>query len=1054
MPQHTLAKRVRLLIPLTLLTLAALACNLGAQPPNATNTPGGTVGQTQVAQSDVPEVEIKSPTDGSEVVIQTEVQVYVHASDRVGVTRIEMRVDNLIVDTAASPEALGAPSMDSLLSWTPNSVGPHVVQVVAFRGNTKGNPKSITLTVRQNAAQITKPASSPVFLTASPTTDPTCRARVNVAGLNVRRGPGINYDSLTTLSPEGITVAIIGTTQDRSWWEVNVNGLIGWVSAAYTTQQGICTNIISVPIPASPTVQPGSTAIIIPPTFTALPTLPPLPPTSTIQIVILPTLTWTPVPTQGPNQPSIGDLSSTAIFATQTKLAQPPTATPTFTGTPTTAPGITATIAPTATITQTPSLTPTPQLPNLVVSSVETTSTTIVLDPVQKLATVPFIVKVQNIGDAPAPVFQVTVEQPDGTRVSANTTIVLNPKSETELTLQVPFTKEGPERIVVIADSGNAIVESNETDNVTFKDVNVVVATSAAPTATYTASAAPTTAVPTTVVPATTAAATTAAPTVEATTAVPPTLVVPTTEVATAAATTAVPTTEATTAVPTTAVPTTAVPTTEVATVAPTTAVPPTTQCPQPTPEQVLVDPVTSPTDQLTQVITVHINNGETVTITGESGTFQAAGDFSANPAQVQITLLPNTTHHLTVAVTVRSTTSNGCTYPGYSLTTTTDRNGAPLVIVQQTPTQVAVVPTATFTETPVPPTATFTETPIPPTATFTETPVPPTATFTETPIPPTATFTETPVPPTAVPPTETPVPPTATPVPPTETPIPPTATFTETPVPPTAVPPTETPVPPTAVPPTQAPITDMLTIPVVPNLNDQGVLARIRQINATGKNNGVVSGDFRLVGDTTLSGVANIADPTSNLGTTHPELAAAAQFFAAGITSTKDVKDNLSSADILNPAKGTGTCQNKAPLACALEAKPATILISVGRSDIAANIPLDQFQANLKTAIDTAAAQGTIPVLVTISGVNGADAKVAEYNNAIYELAKAENIPLFNLYGIKAQNPALIDASGNLSVGPNKADFSDAGLQFGENVANLHILQLFSQLQTAVPLS
>src|SRR4051812_23832952 len=198
MPQHPPATRVRLLIPLALLVVAALACNLGAQPQSETPIPGSatTAAGTPVAQSDIPEVEIRSPADNTEVVTQTEVQVYVRAVDRIGVTRIEMRVDNQIVDTAASPEANGTPTMDSILSWTPNNPGPHVVQVVAFRGSTRGNPKSITLTVRDTPAQVPVPAGSPAFLTASPTSDPTCRARADQT-VNVRSGPGINYGVIT-----------------------------------------------------------------------------------------------------------------------------------------------------------------------------------------------------------------------------------------------------------------------------------------------------------------------------------------------------------------------------------------------------------------------------------------------------------------------------------------------------------------------------------------------------------------------------------------------------------------------------------------------------------------------------------------------------------------------------------------------------------------------------------------------------------------------------------------------------------------------------------------
>jgi len=103
------------------------------------------------------------------------------------------------------------------------------------------------------------------------------------------------------------------------------------------------------------------------------------------------------------------------------------------------------------------------------------------------------------------------------------------------------------------------------------------------------------------------------------------------------------------------------------------------------------VDPVTSPTVQLTQVITVYIGNGEEVTVETESGTFIVTGQFNhhTTPAKVEITLLPNTVHHLEVTAKVRSglTGPGNCTYGGYILRTTSDRNGAPLVIAQGTAT-------------------------------------------------------------------------------------------------------------------------------------------------------------------------------------------------------------------------------------------------------------------------------------------------------------------------------------------------------------------------------
>lgn len=105
--------------------------------------------------------------------------------------------------------------------------------------------------------------------------------------------------------------------------------------------------------------------------------------------------------------------------------------------------------------------------------------------------------------------------------------------------------------------------------------------------------------------------------------------------------------------------------------------------CAPPTPEPLWVNPVTSPTDQLSQIITVYIGYGEEVTITSESGVFTVAGSFNAysNPALVEITLLPNTNHHLSVTAKVMAKNGN-CIY-AYTLTTTQDKQGTPLTITQ-----------------------------------------------------------------------------------------------------------------------------------------------------------------------------------------------------------------------------------------------------------------------------------------------------------------------------------------------------------------------------------
>ncbi|MDW8300644.1 MAG: CARDB domain-containing protein, partial [Anaerolineae bacterium] len=474
--KRTFSVRV-VLVPL-MLALAALACNLTPSEPQATAT-APVLSPTTVALSDVPEVEILAPADGSEVVVQTAVQVSVRATDRIGVTRIEMRANGLIVDAIAAPDPAGVSPLESLLSWTPVTLGQNIIEVTAFRGNTRGNPKRITLIVRQTQQQVTRPAFTAPPPNRTPTVDLICRARVNVNGLNLRTGPGTNYPSIGNLAL-GAELPVIGTNFERSWFQVVAAERIGWVSGSFVTLLGVCNTVSVVQIPPSPTVLPG-TPIVILPTFTPLPTLFFPTPTTTIPVIVLPTLTPSPFvpPTQGPI--TIGQLTSTAIFATQTALAFSPTPPPSPTPSLTPPPGVTL---PTATPSATPTATATPLLPDLIVSRVEADRTTVILDPISRSGQLVVMVTVRNQGAATAPVFQVSVRQPNGVTVTQPTVNALAPGQEEMLRFEIVFSLEGSQQLTIIADSGNVVTEFEETNNVAFLEIIGVVATVPGATAT------------------------------------------------------------------------------------------------------------------------------------------------------------------------------------------------------------------------------------------------------------------------------------------------------------------------------------------------------------------------------------------------------------------------------------------------------------------------------------------------------------------------------------------------------------------------------------------
>jgi hypothetical protein len=127
-------------------------------------------------------------------------------------------------------------------------------------------------------------------------------------------------------------------------------------------------------------------------------------------------------------------------------------------------------------------------------------------------------------------------------------------------------------------------------------------------------------------------------------------------------------------------------------TTAPATVTPTPILCPAATPEPFWVEPVTSPTDPLTQVVQVYIGSGAVVTVTTASGTFTATGGL--NPVPVEVALLPDTAHYLHVAAQVREIGAD-CVYGGYTLDTARDKDGRPLLIQQGAPAPVRTARTA-----------------------------------------------------------------------------------------------------------------------------------------------------------------------------------------------------------------------------------------------------------------------------------------------------------------------------------------------------------------------
>lgn len=90
--------------------------------------------------------------------------------------------------------------------------------------------------------------------------------------INVRTAPNLNASIAGQLAP-GAVVPVLMRLPDSSWFQVNVNGLIGWVSATVVISGGNCTIVVT----ATPTTAPVTVSATL--TATATSTASPTPTT-------------------------------------------------------------------------------------------------------------------------------------------------------------------------------------------------------------------------------------------------------------------------------------------------------------------------------------------------------------------------------------------------------------------------------------------------------------------------------------------------------------------------------------------------------------------------------------------------------------------------------------------------------------------------------------------------------------------------------------------------------------------------------------------------------
>lgn len=192
---------------------------------------------------------ISQPADGSTVRTGREVEILSTASDDTGVVRIDLYVNDELIATDTPPQDIPQLSYSVVQRWVPPAPGTVLIQVLAYdeRGQ-RSAPAAVEITAVGPALARAAPTSTPLptatplpaaATTPSPaataTPEMTVTGTVSVQGLNVRAGPGTDFDILTTI-PRDTAVLGMARTDDGEWARVRLaDERVGWVAATFVS---------------------------------------------------------------------------------------------------------------------------------------------------------------------------------------------------------------------------------------------------------------------------------------------------------------------------------------------------------------------------------------------------------------------------------------------------------------------------------------------------------------------------------------------------------------------------------------------------------------------------------------------------------------------------------------------------------------------------------------------------------------------------------------------------------------------------------------------------
>jgi hypothetical protein len=131
-----------------------------------------------------PTAMIEAPASGATVSVGQTLRITARGEDRWGVSRLDLLVDNLLVDSASTPNAAAQRSFAATLEWTPTAEGEVTISALAYRPTGTGSrPATMNVTVLPGSSAVSaSPAVGAISTPSSaPTTTPTDEPQTAIA---------------------------------------------------------------------------------------------------------------------------------------------------------------------------------------------------------------------------------------------------------------------------------------------------------------------------------------------------------------------------------------------------------------------------------------------------------------------------------------------------------------------------------------------------------------------------------------------------------------------------------------------------------------------------------------------------------------------------------------------------------------------------------------------------------------------------------------------------------------------------------------------------------